>query len=88
MADDAHHADQPAAAPSKPAAQERGGMMEMGGMHAHMKRMQDQMAQIRAASDPKERDRLMGEHMKTMQQSMSMMQKMMDCPAVEHPADK
>ncbi len=70
FADDAHHADQqPQAVPSK-----AGGM---DGMHANMKRMQEQMAQMRSASDPKERERLVNEHMKTMQDSMSMMHGMM-----------
>jgi hypothetical protein len=83
MADDAHHPGQPAAAPAaKP-----GGTMDMQGMQANMKRMQEQMAQIQRASDPKERDRLVAEHMKTMQQSMPMM-RMMDCPAAEQPAAK
>jgi hypothetical protein len=48
-------------------------------MHQHMKLMREQMAQIRAATDPKERERLMNEHMKTMEQSMAKMQGMMGC---------
>jgi hypothetical protein len=90
FADEAHHADsQPQAVPSK------AGGMEMGGMRANMKRMQEQMAQMRSASDPKERDRLVNEHMKTMQDSMSMMHGMMagggamgqmlECGAAEKP---
>jgi len=57
-----------------PAMQEQ--MMVMQG---HMKLMQEQMSQIRAATDPKERERLMSEHMKTMQESMTKMQGMMGC---------
>jgi hypothetical protein len=53
--------------------------MAMGGMHEHMKTMQAQMAQIRAATDPKEKDRLVNEHMKTMEESMSGMRGMMGC---------
>jgi len=78
FAEDAHHPDQKAKpAASKPAAKTAPGMMDMSGMQANMKRMQDQMAKIRAASDPKEHQRLMDEHMKTMHESMSMMNGMM-----------
>jgi hypothetical protein len=77
LADDAHHPDAaktpPAAAPARPAAK---GMDGMGHMQ---ERMHEQMSQIRAATDPKDRERLMAEHMKTMQESMSMMQGMMNC---------
>jgi hypothetical protein len=52
-------------------------MMSMAPMQENMKRMQDEMATIRATSDPKEKERLMEEHLKTMEQSMSMMQGMM-----------
>jgi hypothetical protein len=73
FADDAHHPDEKAqTTPSKPAAMQPPEAMDMSSMHANMKRMHEQMAQIRAASDPKERARLVDEHMKTMQ-SMSMM---------------
>jgi hypothetical protein len=48
-------------------------------MQNHMKLMQAQMSQISAATDPKERERLMNEHMKTMQESMTKMQGMMGC---------
>ena len=67
IAEDAHHPDEKIQAPAKPAA----------GMPADMKRMQEQMAQIRASTDPKERQRLMGEHMKTLQESMGRMGGMM-----------
>jgi len=78
FADDAHHPDEKAqVAPSKPAAKQPAEAMGKGAMQANMKRMQEQMAQIRAASDPKERARLMDEHMKTMQESMSKMDGMM-----------
>lgn len=80
FAEDAHHPDdakQPAAAaPARPAAPGMGGM---GRMQEHMKQMQDQMSGIRAATEPKERERLMVEHMKTMEDSMSMMKGMMNC---------
>lgn len=39
----------------------------------NMKKMQDQMTQVYAEKDPKERDRLMQEHMQTMQETMKMM---------------
>jgi hypothetical protein len=51
----------------------------MAGMHEHMKKMKAQMAQIRAATDPKEKERLVGEHLKAMEEAMSKMQGMMAC---------
>ena len=42
----------------------------------HMKLMREQMAQIRAATDPKEKERLLAEHFRTMEESMSRMQGM------------
>jgi hypothetical protein len=79
FAEDAHHPEEtkqaPPAAAVNPAAPAMGSM----GMHDHMKLMQDQMGKIRSASDPKEKERLMNEHMKTMEQSMSMMKGMMNC---------
>ena len=77
FADDAHHPDQPKASaevPAKPAAK---APACMDGMHEHMKRMHEQMAAMRAATDPKERERLMEEHMQTMHEAMSMMPGMM-----------
>lgn len=78
FAEDAHHpADAkqpPAALPAQPSGKAMGGM---GPMHEHMKLMHEQMVQIRAATDPKEKQRLIEEHMKTMEQSMSTMQGMM-----------
>ena len=50
-----------------------GGMQEM---QAAMKKMQDQMAKIRATSDPAERQKLMAEHMASMREAMGMMTKM------------
>jgi hypothetical protein len=70
VADDAHHPEQAA----KPAP----GMMNMGGMGDTMQRMHEQMKQIQAATDPKERQRLLEEHMKTMQEAMPMMTRMKD----------
>ena len=75
-ADDAHDHSGPAARPPAAAEKGAGGMQ---GMHEHMKLMREQMAQIRAATDPKEKERLVNEHMKTMEQSMSKMQGMMGC---------
>ena len=47
-----------------------------GKMPEMMTRMHEQMSQIQATADPKERERLMQEHMKTMHESMPMMQGM------------
>jgi hypothetical protein len=51
--------------------------MDMAPMQERMTRMRGQMEKIRSATDPKEKERLMEEHYKSMQQSMSMMQGMM-----------
>jgi hypothetical protein len=70
LADDAHHPDENKA---KPAASK---LPSKGAMHEHMKRMQEQMARIRAENDPVKRGELIDEHMKTMHESMSRMQGM------------
>ena len=49
------------------------------GMAHPMKLMREQMAQMRAAKDPKERERLMNEHVKTMEEHMAKMGGMMGC---------
>jgi hypothetical protein len=54
------------------------GKMRMGAMGETMQRMQEQMKQIQAATDPKERQRLLEEHVKTMQEAMPMMAGMKD----------
>lgn len=46
---------------------------------ANMKKMQEQMAAIRAAKDSKERAKLMDEHMQTMRTTMSSMEKNGGC---------
>ena len=53
-------------------------------MHAHMQKMREQMARIRAETDPKEKERLMQEHMQAMEKSMSMMQDMMKRKGAGH----
>lgn len=64
---------------SKAAAEPRHADKGMHGMHDHMLKMRQQMAQVRAAKDPKEKERLMNEHFKAMEESMSTMQGMMGC---------
>jgi len=54
------------------------GSTTMSGMDSNMKHMQGQMEQMHATPDPKERQRLMREHMATMHERMMMMQKMME----------
>jgi len=90
MAEDAHHPDKAKPAPAKPAAKSGPQGMDsmMGHMQENMKRMQDEMAAIRAAKDPKEKERLMEEHMKTMESSMAMMRKMMEGRKMMHGGDK
>ncbi len=68
----AHHpgADQSQAAPTpddKPAG------MKMEKMQDKMKKMQEQMEKIHSAKDPQERQKLMKEHMLSMQEGMKMM---------------
>ena len=77
LAEDAHH---PADAKAKPPAAAKKAEPQKANivpMHGMMKRMHEQMGQIHAATDPKEKERLMVEHMKTMDESMSMMNGMM-----------
>lgn len=49
---------------------------QMTAMQANMTAMQSQMDEIRATTDPKERQKLMQAHMQTMQESMAMMRSM------------
>ena len=77
IAENAHHPSEPTAPATSAPRTNSAPAMAMGGMHEHVKRMQDQMAQIRATSDAKERYRLMEEHMKTMDEAMPTMQEMM-----------
>jgi len=67
------------AQPATPAPQTAPGGPMMGGtqqMQDAMKKMQEQMAKIRATSDPAERQKLMFEHMSTMRDAMGTMMKM------------
>ncbi len=77
-ADEAHHKDdpkKPAAAPAQPPAATKPADREkrMQGMQMNMIRMHEQMHKIMQAKDPKERQRLMQEHLKMMQDNMKMM---------------
>ncbi len=71
----AHHpagtasAPAPKATPAKPS-------MDMGRMDAQMKAMREMHARMMAAKAPSEREALMSEHMKTMQDGMTMMNDM------------
>jgi hypothetical protein len=64
----------------KPAAKPRAGMQMdpklQQQMMERMKTMRAQMDKIHQTTDPKEREKLMAEHMKTMQEGMQMMQGM------------
>lgn len=68
--------------PGKPGAMQPGGMemmmdeKTMAAMQERMKTMHQQMEKIRATSDPKERQKLMQEHMRAMQDGMGMMRGM------------
>jgi hypothetical protein len=89
----AQNAEPPAADPSQheqheqhasPAPEGQSGGDSMAAMHGHMLEMRQQMARIQAAEDPAERERLMHEHMQSMQQHMRMMGSM----SAERPAGR
>lgn len=73
QADDAHHADAKATTKTAEAPKKANDNSAPSMMMENMKKMQDQMAKLHAAKDPKERDQLMQEHMQTMQETMKMM---------------
>ena len=84
-ADDAHHpekaqktTDAKAAAPvaAKPADAEPVADQQIKRAQETMRKLQDQMGKIRQASDPKERQKLMQEHMQTMQEGMKQLRGM------------
>ena len=77
IADDAHHSSGPTAPATSASGADSLPSTAIAGMHGHTKRMQEQMARIRATSDAKERYRLMEEHMKTMDEAMPTMDQMM-----------
>ena len=79
LAEQAHHPDGAAGGQRSSTGTMSGGMMDNGTMERmqeNMKKMQTQMEKIRATKDEKERERLMDEHMRTMQEGMGMMRNM------------
>ena len=58
---------------------------EMQQMHSQMQTMREQMARIHATTDPKERQHLMQEHMRTMHEGMTIMGRMMQGPVTQEP---
>ncbi|MDQ7746594.1 hypothetical protein [Hydrogenophaga pseudoflava] len=66
-------AAKPASAKVPPAAMDKGAVEKMGQMDAKMKIMQEMHEKFMAAKTPEERMALMPEHMKTLQEAMSMM---------------
>ena len=77
IANDAHHSSEPSAPATSGSGADSVPSTAMAGMHVYTKRMQEQVARIRATSDAKERYRLMEEHMKTMDEAMPTMEQMM-----------
>jgi hypothetical protein len=75
--DDQHKAHHPAGAASAatpaPATGKVAGMPDMAMMDKHMKAMQAMHEKMAGAKTPAEREALMAEHMKLMQEGMSMM---------------
>lgn len=81
FADDAHHPEQDKkAAPAKSSktagAADKQTDMQMDQMQEQMKKMQAQMEKIRKTTDPKERQKLMQQHMQSMNEGMKMMRGM------------
>jgi len=81
LAVDAHHPDQKAGAAALTADQ------TIQKMQANTRRMQSQLEQMAKSKDPIQRQKLLQEHMQTMQENMmagkSMMGEMMDCPMMK-----
>jgi hypothetical protein len=77
LAVDAHHPDQKAGT-AAPAAEQT-----IQKMQANTRKMQTQLEKVAQSKDPMERQTLMQEHMKTMQENMMMAKGMMgaDCPS-------
>lgn len=75
---DQHKAHHPAGAASAAGSKSMPGKTtpEMARMANHMKAMQEMHDKMMAAKTPEERNALMGEHMKTMQEGMGMMKGM------------
>src|SRR5690242_17818663 len=68
-------------AAAKPAQMQQGGMggmdeKQMAQMQEHMKQMHQQMDRIHKTQDPKERQKIMQEHMHSMSKAMKMMRGM------------
>lgn len=74
---DEHHPDK-ASPPSKaaPTAKSQASDKSTAQMQEHMKRMQDIMAKLQKTTDPAERQKLMAEHTKEMQEGMQLMRSM------------
>ena len=83
---DAHH---PAGTASAPVAKSMPSKskLAMAGMDSQMKSMQEMHNKMMAAKTPEERNALMAEHMKTMQDGMSMMNGMSSGGMSETPKD-
>ena len=77
LAVDAHHPDQKAGAAAPTADQ------TIQKMQANTKRMQSQLEQMAKSKDPAQRQKLLQEHMQTMQENMMAGKSMMDCPMMK-----
>ena len=75
VTDDQHQAHHPAGATTAPASKVMSGSSssDMASMDTQMKAMQEMHEKMMAAKTPEERNVLMAEHMKTMQDGMTMM---------------
>ena len=77
IANDAHHSSEPPASATSASGADSVSSTATASMDEYTKRMQEQMSRIRATSDAKERSRLDGGHMKTMDEAMPTMERMM-----------
>ncbi|MEO8332543.1 MAG: hypothetical protein ABI479_08910 [Gallionella sp.] len=80
-ADDTHHPENAqkttdAKAAAKPTGHEPAADQQIKQSQETMRKLQDQMGKIRQTSDPKERHKLMHEHMQTMQEGMKQLRGM------------
>ena len=75
VTDDQHQAHHPAGATTAPASKVMSGSSssDMASMDTQMKAMQEMHEKMMAAKTPEERNVLMAEHMKTMQDGMTML---------------
>lgn len=76
FAEDVHHPEKAGKSASAGAASGAEADISMGPMRERMEKMRSQMQAIRQAKNPKEREKLLQEHMQSMREGMKMMRGM------------